>query len=87
MSTFREAVPKMAILWRADGLRVIRISANRARRAYGGLKNRTAYRSLIEVCALAWENAADAFDATWAREMARRPELTSGLDADVSVDP
>lgn len=77
----------MAIAWRRDGLRVIRISANRARRAYEALSKRTAYRSLVEVSALAWENAADAFDATWAREMARRPELVSGLDADVAKRP
>lgn len=83
MSTFRETTPRLAILWRTEGLKENRASAAHARRTLAGLTRRTAWRSLIEVLAIAHEEAAAAFDAAWAREMAARPELTSGLDADV----
>lgn len=81
--TFREAVPLQNTSWREEGLKLIRGSAAMARSVANGLTKPTAYRSLIETLAIAYEEAALAFDAAWEREERCRPELRSGLDADV----
>lgn len=78
--TFREGVPKWAVSWRTEGLSTLRKHATRARKAADGLQTHTAYRSLVQVVAIAYEEAVVAFDAAWEREMALRPELLTGED-------